>query len=142
MATLAERIAQAQQAPRLVPGTRAYIENAIAAGIAPYTTGEGETATNGPEAVAQARYALQLLDQYGVNSITELPPELQKIFAQQGSNSFIGQIGDFVTNPAFLTLAGGAAGVGLFGGGAAAGAASTPAAGTAGPSRAPTDASR
>ena len=79
-------------------------------------------------AAIRAEQFLNALDQYGVSSTAELPPEVQAQLPHQGryysapSGSLFQQLGDFVTSPAVLTAAAGLAGV-FAGGAGAAGAA-------------------
>lgn len=100
-------------------GSRAYYESIANTPVA--AGGEGGGPSYGE--VAQARSMLEILKQYPDAVHISQVPGYERIGHEQ-SNSLGQQFLDFVTHPAFLTAAGGVAGVAAGGGAAAAGAGS------------------
>ena len=108
---------QTYSTPDRWEGSRAYYQQMVDSGA--QAGGEGGGPSYGE--VVAAQQFLSLMDQAGVNHISEVPG-YERHERENDDNSLFQQVASFATNPAVLTAAGGVAGVMAGGAGAAAAA--------------------
>lgn len=116
------------------PITRNYLMGQLLRPSESYMDGEGNVVGAGVQDVKNdeaARNMLVLMDRFGVDKLTDLPPQLVEQLPSKGkfeerSGGFWSSLGDFLTNPGVMMLLGAgwaaAAGAGAGAAGAASGA--------------------